>query len=151
MDPARPGLEIARAGSDFQIISKKYHREDDNMILEKRDCGIEIKLVPYGGGWTDVYLNIGNDRLYFILSNVMGSNFSDLLRVLYFMYPKQSDSENADDIIKYKFASKDEETGKTEIYNDLSELPTPSTFWDVPWKAQFKWDEEGAYSKWELE
>ena len=25
------------------------------MNLQKRNCGMEVKLVPYGAGWTDVY------------------------------------------------------------------------------------------------
>ena len=37
--------------------------------LKKRDCDIRMKLVPYGAGWTDVYLDIGEDNLYFIISS----------------------------------------------------------------------------------
>ena len=40
-----------------------------------------MKLVPYGAGWTDVYLDIGKDNLYFILSSVLGDTFTDLLGI----------------------------------------------------------------------
>jgi hypothetical protein len=120
------------------------------MNLIKRDCGIEIKLVPYGGGWTDVYLNIGNDELYFIISGVMGRQFSDLMRVLYFMYPEQSDPANADEIIESKPYLVDMSTGKTKLI-DRDEIKPGSVIRDVPWKAELEWDEEGAYSLWKLE
>ena len=42
------------------------------MELQKRDCGISMRLVPYGGGWTDVYADFGDGELYFIISNTMG-------------------------------------------------------------------------------
>lgn len=39
------------------------------MNLQKRNCGMEMKLVPYGAGWTDVYFNINGDNLYFIITS----------------------------------------------------------------------------------
>ena len=46
-----------------------------------------MKLVPYGAGWTDVYLNIGGDNLYFIISYALGNTFTDLLVILYYLHP----------------------------------------------------------------
>lgn len=42
------------------------------MKLEKRDCKMEMKLVPYGAGWTDMYFNVGGDNLYFVISSTWG-------------------------------------------------------------------------------
>ena len=52
------------------------------MNLVKRDCGINMRLVPYGGGWTDLYADFDEGELYFIISNVMGPGFMELMRAL---------------------------------------------------------------------
>ncbi len=90
--------------------------------LKKRDCGVKMKIVPYGAGWTDVYLNIGEDSLYFIISAMFGDNFTDLLRILYFIHPENNDPERDENYLIHC-----DGTGK------------------------FSWDEEGAYSKWHIE
>lgn len=46
-----------------------WHR--NSLKLKKRDCGIKMRLVPYGAGWTDAYLDICRDLPYFIISNVI--------------------------------------------------------------------------------
>ena len=51
------------------------------MELEKRHCPIQMKLVPYGGGWTDVYVNFGDGELYFIISHCCGDDFDTLMKV----------------------------------------------------------------------
>ena len=58
--------------------------------LCKRSCDIKMKLVPYGGGWTDVYFDICGDSHYFIISSVLGYQFSDFLRILYLLFIKTS-------------------------------------------------------------
>ena len=68
------------------------------MELKKRNCGMELRLVPYGAGWTDVYFNIGNDKLYFIITSVWSDQFSKLLEVLYYLHPDQKDPKRNDDI-----------------------------------------------------
>ena len=67
--------------------------------MKKRDCGINMSLIPCGGGWTDVYLNIGEDKLDFVISAMLGDNFTDLLRVLYFLNPENSDPEYAENFV----------------------------------------------------
>lgn len=64
------------------------------MKLQKRNCGMEMKLVPYGAGWTDVYFNIGEDKLYFIISSALGEQFSKLLEILYYLHPGQIDPQD---------------------------------------------------------
>ncbi len=61
------------------------------MVLSKRDCSMEMRVIPYGAGWTDVYFNINGDSLYFIISSVGGDQFSALLEVLYYLHPNQCD------------------------------------------------------------
>ena len=33
------------------------------MKLKKRECEINMKIVSYGGGWTDVYVNFRDGEL----------------------------------------------------------------------------------------
>ena len=61
-----------------------------------------MRLVPYGGGWTDVYVDFGDGELYFIISHCLGDDFDTLMRALYHLYPEQPDYENADDLVDYK-------------------------------------------------
>lgn len=122
--------------------------------LRKRDCGIKMRLVPYGGGWTDVHLDIGGDSLYFIISDVMGNQFGDLLYVLYHLYPENNDPENADHIIEHKYGICEHDGEKysvVAIVDDLKSCQPPFVEQDIPWKAAFTWDEEGSCSNWSLE
>ena len=77
------------------------------MEFQKRNCPLEIELVPKGAGWTHLYLTVGGKRTSFLISNVMGNQFSDLVRALYFITPKQGDMDNADDIIESKVGTFD--------------------------------------------
>ena len=116
--------------------------------LKKRDCGISMKLVPYGAGWTDVYLNIGEDKLYFIISSVLGDTFTDLLRILYFLHPENHDPENEENFIDcwWGLVENDE---VVEIAERIDKCPC--TIRPIPKKGEFSWDEEGSASKWIIE
>ena len=63
------------------------------MNLIRRDCGIKMRLVPYGAGWTDLYADFGEGELYFIISNVMGPGFGSLMEALYYLHPSNPRSE----------------------------------------------------------
>lgn len=116
--------------------------------LKKRDCGISMKLVPYGAGWTDVYLNIGEDKLYFIISAVLGDTFTDLLRVLYFLHPENNDPEHEENYIDcWKGLVENDEV--VEIAERIDKCPC--TIRPIPKKGEFSWDEEGSASKWIIE
>ena len=39
--------------------------------LKKRDCPLEIELIPAGAGWTHVYLTTGGERLFFVIVYVI--------------------------------------------------------------------------------
>ena len=62
------------------------------MILEKKDCPISMRIVPYGAGWTDVYFNFDQtEELYFVVSSAIGDNLTDFLRAVYELYPNRND------------------------------------------------------------
>jgi hypothetical protein len=120
------------------------------MKLEKRDCGIEMKLVPYGAGWTDVYLNIGGDNLYFIITSVYGDQFSELLNSLYHLYPEQDDPEH-NERVDFWNGLCERVDGKYEVVEIVEKIKdVPAVVRDIPYKAEFCWDEEGASSQWTL-
>ena len=125
--------------------------KNEKMMFQKRDCPLKIELVPQGAGWTHVYLITGGERLFFVISNVLGHQFSTLVRALYFFSPKQNDPDNADDIIESKVGAYDMESGEvTEIF-EAGSHPVPGVYKDIPHRAEFIWDEEGSYSRWLLE
>lgn len=116
--------------------------------LKKRDCGISMKLVPYGAGWTDVYLNIGGDNLYFIISSVLGNTFTDLLGILYHLHPDNHDPESEEKYVEcwWGLVENDE---VVEIAERIDKCPC--TIRPIPKRGEFSWDEEGAESKWVIE
>ena len=121
--------------------------------MKKRDCGIGMRLVPYGGGWTDVYADFGDGELYFIISNVMSEGFGILMRALYYLYPDQSDTEH-DDLVECKEGIFEDIDGKyvvTRIVDESSANDPSCVYRPIPWRAEFAWDEEGAYSAWRIE
>lgn len=122
------------------------------MWLRKRKCDVAMRLVPYGAGWTDVYLTIGGDEHYFIISNVVGDQFSDLLSILYRFHPDHRSEETTWDCIEYKVACAENGiSGPSKIADSTKEAKNYQAFDLVPWKAHFSWDEEGSKSVWELE
>lgn len=124
------------------------------MKLQKRDCGIKMKIVPYGAGWTDVYVDFGEEELYFIISHCMGDNFTDFMKLLSHMYPSKNDLEEFEDDMEYQYAVKKltEDGYKTDfIIENLSGISFPVVYQKIPWKSEFTWDEEGACSVWHLE
>ena len=123
-------------------------KENFGFRLKKRDCGISMKLVPYGAGWTDVYLNIGEDKLYFIISAVLGDTFTDLLRVLYFLHPENNDPEHEENYIDC-WEGLIENNEVVEIAERIDKCPC--TIRPIPKKGEFIWDEEGSESKWVIE
>lgn len=120
------------------------------MDLQKRDCGINMRLVPYGAGWTDVHLNIGSDQLYFIISSGWGDQFSELLKVLYYLHPQVNDPasyqrlEYWDGICEF-IGGKYKVTKIVENCNDC-----PATIRPIPYKGEFTWHEEGSHSHWSI-
>lgn len=118
------------------------------MKLVKRDCEIEMKLVPYGAGWTDFYLNIGDDKLYFIITSVWSDQFSKLLEVLYYLHPEQNDPHRNDDV-EYWDGILKKVNGNYKVVEIVERVGTfPVTVRPIPYKTEMHWDEEGASSHW---
>jgi hypothetical protein len=116
------------------------------MTLQKRDCPLEIELIPHGAGWTYVYLTIGDERLFFVVSNVLGDQFSDLVEALYFFNPAQYDHDGVGENIECK-------DGTFEVLVDKGNGPELISldYADIPYCAKFYWDEEGGLINWVLE
>ena len=122
--------------------------------LKKRPCDIKMKLVPYGGGWTDVHLDICGDHLYFIISGMQGDQFEELLRSLYYLHPKSDHHEDVTNLIDTKVGIMDLTPSGykvIEIVDDISCNDNPLAYCDIPWKASFEWDGEITHSSWTLQ
>lgn len=124
------------------------------MNLKRRDCPVKMRLVPYGAGWTDVYADFGDGELYFIISSVLGDSFETFMRALYHLHPNNGDVEEEEELIDWKFGICEKMNDTyvvTQIVDELQGIAAPFIAQDIPWKASFTWDEEGAESKWTLE
>ena len=124
------------------------------MNLQKRDCNVKMKIVPYGGGWTDVYMDFGEEELYFIISYALGNNLTDFMQLLYCMYPEHKDSDEDYGNMDYYYAvSKSTENGYVTdfITDDRNDIKPLTPFHYIPWKADLEWNEEGSCSNWSFE
>ena len=123
--------------------------------LEKRDCNIKMELIPRGAGWIHVHLTIGGECIGFVISSAMGERFSKLLRVMYHLYPDNNDPEFADDIYCWEgLCKRNDSTGEYEVVKIVERIegePFPYTMIEIPHKAEFYWDQEGADCSWIIE
>lgn len=118
------------------------------MKLSKRNCGMEMKLVPYGAGWTDVYFNIGDVKLFFIITSVWSDQFSKLLEVLYYLHPDQNDPKRNDDVEYWDGVCQDI-NGKSVVIKIMERCEEcPAIIRPIPHRAELHWDEEGSSSHW---
>ena len=126
-----------------------------NPPYKKRPCDIKMRLVPYGGGWIDVHLDICGESLYFVLSYLRGDPFYALLRALYYLYPENNDPEYHDDFVenRYGVCQKNKNGYEVErIVENIAREEPPCVVQDVPWRADFLWGSEGqTMYKWTLE
>lgn len=122
----------------------------EKMNLQKRDCKIKMKLVPYGSGWTDFYVNFDNEELYFTITSAFGDNFSSLIEALYYLHPKQNDPYDNMDIEYYDGVIDiiDNEYKVVKIVKQYDNAP--AIIRPIPYKATFNWQEEGTSSEWTL-
>lgn len=124
------------------------------MELKRRNCGIKMRLVPYGGGWTDVYADFGDGEIYFIISYLGSNSFETLMKALYHLYPENPDPEEAYDLVECKEGICQQIDGEyvvTKIVDRTSSEDLPCVVQDIPWKASFDWYEELDGSKWIIE
>lgn len=117
------------------------------MNFKKRDCGMEMKLVPYGAGWTDVYFNIGNDKLYFIITSIWCDQFSKLLEVLYYLHPNQNDPKTTE-TVEYWDGVCEIIDGKPKVVQIVEQYNGCGAVRLIPHKAELHWDEECSSSHW---
>ena len=125
------------------------------MNLSKRNCGIKMRLVPYGGGWTDVYADFGDGELYFIISNTTGdADFGTFMRALYYLSPDSRSYEEDYNLVDYKEGICEYMDGKyvvTKIVDNTDGMDLPLTIRPIPWKTHFSWYEEPSASNWVIE
>ena len=57
--------------------------------LNKRNCGMRIRLTPYDYDYLKVHWRIDSDNYYFLASCVMGSQFSAFLSAVYGLYEEE--------------------------------------------------------------
>lgn len=66
------------------------------MILEKKDCPISMRIVPYGAGWTDVYFNFDQteDWIKKVLADIDIANIENprVPAITYFYIREEDDA-----------------------------------------------------------
>ena len=121
----------------------------------KRDCGIKIRLVPYGSGWIDVHMDIGFDSHYFVLSYQEGDPFYALLRALYYLHPNHNDPQRWDEGVDIWRGICERDGDEYKVVRIVPEVPLedlPCVVRQIPWKTEFIWNaEREAICKWTLE
>ena len=125
------------------------------MKLLKQDCNIKMRLVPIGAGWTYVFLDICGDNHKFIISDVIGNQFYDLMFMLYHLYPDNCDPENAYHNMDYAYVlCKNTTNGYKAVSivdNDYVVDDSSYRIYQIAYKGEFTWDEEGGWSNWIVE
>ncbi len=123
--------------------------------LEKCDCDVKMELIPRGAGWIHVHLTIGEESMAFVISSAMGDRFSKLLRVMYHLHPENNDPEFEEDIYCWEglceWSDSKSEYEIVKIVQRVEDEKYPYTIQEIPYKAEFCWDEEGADCNWVIE
>lgn len=60
--------------------------------LNKRNCGMRIRLTPFDGDMLRIHWRIDGENYYFLASGVMGSQFSAFLSAVYGLYEEEDHS-----------------------------------------------------------
>ena len=101
-----------------------------NMNLQKRECPVSFRFVPYGSGWEDVYLTVNGEEHYFVVTGVWGDQANALAEVLLEFHPDYEHYYDPDP----RFGIEDD----AEIEHG------PRL------RAKFTWDGEGHAATWRL-
>ncbi|MCE2604103.1 hypothetical protein LH384_33990, partial [Pseudomonas aeruginosa] len=69
------------------LLKRKIENQQKKKAVRKRREQIKTQLtvIPYGGGWEDVYLTVDGETWYFVISSMMGDSFNALLEALYYL------------------------------------------------------------------
>ncbi len=70
-------------------VARARYGTGDFLKLNKRNCDLQIKLTPIGADFQKVQMRIDGSRRDFLLSGVMGSQFSSFLTALYCLYDEE--------------------------------------------------------------
>jgi hypothetical protein len=127
-------LTHSEDGSALFRIERKGRAEVP--YLQKRDCPIEISLLPRGADWTDMYVRFNGHEIKFDITGVMGHQVSDLVRALYWLHPSQIDTARASDIV--------------ETVDDIYDTATGKSWFDIPIKAEISFASEPGEFKWTI-
>lgn len=100
---------------------------------------MDIKVVPYGSGWEDVYMTIEGEELHFVRSEVMGETLNELMEVLYYLYP-----QNDDHVYGVNLGDRFESVKETVDAKG-------SIFSDIIYKGSFAWCSEPDYDRFTIE
>lgn len=123
--------------------------------LKKRDCNIQMNLIPRGAGWLHMHLHIGDEKIGFVISSALGDRFERLLRLMYHLYPDNNDPEFEENVYCWqglcKWSDDKDDYEVVKIVERITDEPYPHTFRDIPWKAELCWDAEGSDCQWVIE
>lgn len=119
------------------------------MKWQKRECPINMEIVPYGSGWEDITLDICGNHHWWSVSGCLGDGFGALVESLYALYPHQTyDEQEAN-----RLTDVDEFVGEYENgeYKNLRpRTPEDSCYTTFPKSAEFYWDHESWGVHWKL-
>ena len=107
------------------------------MNLQKRECPINIEFYDVGAGWLHMKLSIDNNEIELRTSYCTGDGFHSLLESIYYLHPNVFDHDWNEKIV---------ENITIKAIDGDSEVDC-----EVPYKAEFYWDEEGSTIDWKFE
>ena len=119
--------------------------------LKKRECNIKMRLVPYGGGWTHVYVSFDDSEEFFFISGFGVDNLQTLLRALYFLYPDNNDNEYSEHFMEYKYGIIGNDDGVITKVVDIEDSHGKGAYCPIPWKTQFAWTDDINSVTWYIE
>ena len=95
------------------------------MNLQKRECPISFRFVPYGAGWEDVYLTVeGTTELFVVTGTHVPGSVDELFSAVAGLHPRYCNSGHL-----------------FSVYVDIDDNGNPV-------ETKFWWDGEGVESEW---
>ncbi|MDE8734784.1 hypothetical protein P0G10_16950 [Eubacteriales bacterium DFI.9.88] len=140
------------------LLKRKIENQQKKKALRKRREQIKTQLtvIPYGGGWEDVYLIVDGETWYFVISSMMGDSFNALLEALYYLDPDNIDKKSFDGLNADTFylASKGVDEPQEKV-SDLEEFRkihgSPYYYIEEPYRIRFEWCSEPETDQWTIE
>jgi len=123
------------------------------MELKKRDCPIEIEILPRGAGWTDISWFVPEQmpEPLILKASDIGYNIGDFARALYYLSPNQPELGGDGAKVEIVWYEYDSTTGRYGKMHRQGESLTPGgSYVMLPVKAEFSFEEEPGGSEWIL-